>query len=94
MTFSCLLLNNLPEFLQKELRRTRKLPIFLLSGRAFLHFVPVKLHFVKKAFRLIENLLWYKYSGRRGQHRRVTASSIPADELQGRSFRNMKNNSS
>lgn len=33
-----------------------------LSGRAFLHFVPAKLHFVKKTFRLIENLLWYKYS--------------------------------
>lgn len=28
MTFSCLFLNNLPEFLQKELRRTRELPIF------------------------------------------------------------------
>lgn len=28
MTFSCLFLNNLPEFLQKELRRTRKLPFF------------------------------------------------------------------
>ena len=61
-----------------------------------MHFVPAKLHFVKKTFRLIENLLWYKCSrqrGRHGQHRRVTAS-IPADELQGRSFRNMKNNSS
>lgn len=57
MTFSCLLLNNLPEFLQKELRRTRKLPIFLLSGRDFMHFVPAKLHFVTKTFRLIENLL-------------------------------------
>ena len=66
---------------------------FSLSNRVFLHFIPVKLHFVKKTFRLIENLLWYKYSGRHGQHRRVTAS-IPAGELQGRSFRNMKNNSS
>ena len=96
MTFSCLFLNNLPEFLQKELRRMRKLPIFCFSGRGFLHFVPAKLHFVKKTFRLIENLLWYKYSrqrGRHGQHRRVTAS-IPAGELQDRSFRNMKNNSS
>lgn len=31
MTFSCLLLNNLPEFLQKELRRTRKPPFFALG---------------------------------------------------------------
>lgn len=85
MTFSCLFLNNLHNDTADN---------FSLSGRAFLHFIPVKLHFVKKAFRLIENLLWYKYSGRHGQHRRVTASSIPADELQGRSFRNMKNNSS
>ena len=97
MTFSCLFLNNLPEFLQKEFRRMHKLPIFLLSGKDFLHFVPAKLHFVKKTFRLIENLLWYKYSrqrGRHGQHRRATASSIPAGELQDHSFRNMKNNSS
>lgn len=28
MIFSYLFLNNLPEFLQKELRRTRELPIF------------------------------------------------------------------
>ena len=97
MIFSYLFLNNLPEFLQKELRRTRKPPIFLLSGRGFLHFIPVKLHFVKKDVPADRNLLWYKYSrqhGRSGQHRRVTASSIPADELQGRSFRNIKNNSS
>ena len=96
MTFSCLFLNNLPEFLQKELCRTCKLPIFRFLIGGFLHFVPAKLHFVKKTFRLIENLLCYKHSrqrGRHGQHRRVTAS-IPAGELQDHSFHNMKNNSS
>lgn len=83
MIFSCLFLNNLPEFLQKELRRTRELPIFRFLVGGFLHFVPAKLHFVKKMFQLIENLLWYQCSrqrGRHGQHRRVTAL-IPADEL-------------
>ena len=35
MTFSCLFLNNRPEFLQKELRRTRELPIFRFQVGTF-----------------------------------------------------------
>ena len=40
-----------------------------------MHFVPAKLHFVKKTFRLIENLLWYKYSRQRGRQRTAPSSN-------------------